>query len=65
MDTWWNNFKVRCEINATTSQLRTLQRTIELLEGDIEDTKDRIVAYKAKMAQLDGNQRDLFIQERP
>jgi hypothetical protein len=63
-NTWWNNFKIRSEINAKTSQIRAMRRTIALLQEDILDNQDRIECYKLKMAEIDGNQMDLFIPER-
>jgi len=64
MDSWWNNFKIKSQINAKTSHIRAMRKTIALLEGDILDNQDRIACYKAKMAEIDGNQMDMFIPER-
>ena len=64
MNTWWNNFKIKSEINAKTSHIRAMRKTIALLEGDILDNQDRIAFYKLQMAKIDGNQMDMFIPER-
>jgi len=64
MNTWWTNFKIKSEINAKTSHIRAMRKTIALLQGDIADNQDRIAFYKLQMAKIDGNQMDMFIPER-
>ena len=64
MNTWWNNFKIKSQINAKTSHIRAMRKTIALLQGDILDSQDRIAFYKSQMAKIDGNQMDMFIPER-
>lgn len=64
MNTWWNNFKIKSQINAKTSHIRAMRKTIALLQGDILDNQDRIAFYKSQMAKIDGNQMDMFIPER-
>jgi len=64
MNTWWNNFKIKSEINAKTSHIRAMRKTIASLQGDILDNQDRIAFYKLQMAKIDGNQMDMFIPER-
>jgi len=63
-DNFWYNFKIRAKINAKTSQIRAMRKTIALLEEDILDNQGRIAFYKGKMAEIDGNQMDMFIPER-
>jgi hypothetical protein len=57
------NIMAACELNAKTAKIRRLKRTISEIEGDIRYNKECIERYKAMMAEVDGNQLDLFIQE--
>jgi len=64
MNTWFNNLKVKCAVNAKAAKIRALKRTIAHLQVDVTDTLDRIEYYKEQMAMVDGNQMDLFISEK-
>jgi hypothetical protein len=64
MKNWFKELKVKCAINARTARVRNVKRAIENLREDIKDNERRIEVYKYQLYLIDGNQPDLFIEEK-
>ena len=59
-----NDIKAKCVMNRKTAKIRRLKRVIAEVEMDIVYNKECIERYKAMMAEVDGNQLDLFVLEK-
>ena len=64
MKNWFKDLQVKCAINARTARIRNVKRAIENLKEDIKDNERSIEVYKYQLYLIDGNQPDLFIEEK-
>jgi len=64
MKNWFKDLQVKCAINSRTARVRNVKRAIENLKEDIKDNERSIEVYKYQLYLIDGNQPDLFIEEK-
>ena len=58
MDNWFDDFKLRAEVNAKTARLRN---QVKSLERQVASAQARIAAHKAEIRDLNNrSQMDLF-----